>query len=126
MHGDIEVARSHCLAMRAVIIHHLGGREDGEALGKLREMSRNAAAAIDDVDCTSLLSSVEDDGADLFSKSGHLKWATTHVSGAYFLRLQILRELDAFDARLLQLEATRNAAAARSTANSSSDRRSPG
>ena len=33
MHGDIEVARSHCLAMRALIIHHLGGRENGEALG---------------------------------------------------------------------------------------------
>ena len=126
MHGDIEVARSHGLAMRALIIHHLGGRENGEALGKLREMSRKAAAAVDDVDCKSLLSSVEDDGADLFSKSGHLKWATTHVSGANFLRLQILRELDALDAQLLQLEATRNAAAARSTSNSSSDRRSPG
>src|SRR5258706_8382663 len=123
MHKDIEVARTHCLAMRALIIHHLGGNENGEALGKLREMSRKAAGAIDDVDCTSLLSSIEDDGADLFSKSGHLKWATTQVSGAYFLRLQILRGLDAFDARLLQLEAARNAAAARSTANSPSDRR---
>jgi hypothetical protein len=126
MHRDIELARSHCLAMRALIIHDLGGHENGEALGKLRELSRKAAAAVDDVDCKSLLSSVEDDGADLFSKSGHLKWATTHVSGAYFLRLQILRELDAFDARLLQLEAPRNAAAARSTDNSSSDRRSSG
>lgn len=112
--------------MRALIIHNLGGHENGEALSMLREMSRKAAAAIDDVDCKPLLSSVENDGADLFSKSGHLKWATTHVSGANFLRLQILRELDAFEARLLQLEATGNAAAARLTANLSSDRRSSG
>lgn len=126
MHRDIEVARKHCLAMRALIIHNLGGHENGEALSMLREMSRKAAAAIDDVDCKPLLSSVENDGADLFSKSGHLKWATTHVSGANFLRLQILRELDAFEARLLQLEATGNAAAARLTANLSSDRRSSG
>ena len=107
MHRDIEVARKHALAMRALIIHHLGGHENGEALGKLREMSRKAAAAIDDVDCKALLSSVEDCGANLFSKSGHLKWATTLVSGVDVLTLQILRELDAFQARLLQLEATR-------------------
>jgi hypothetical protein len=111
--------------MRALIIHHLGGHEDGETLSKLREMSRKAAAAIDDVDRKSLLRLVDGYGADLFSKSGHLKWARTHVSGADFLRLQILRELDAFHARLLQLEATRNAAA-RLAANLPPDRPSSG
>jgi hypothetical protein len=111
--------------MRALIIHHPGGRKDDETLSKLGEMSRKAAAAVDDVDCKALLSAVDGYGADLFSKSGHLKWMSTQVSGTDFLRLQILRELDAFHARLSQLEATRNAAAGRA-ANLRPDRRSSG
>jgi hypothetical protein len=102
--------------MRALIIRHPGGHVDDETLSKLREMSQKAAAAVDDVDCKSLLWVVDGYGAELFSKSGHLKWARTHVSGPDFLRLQILRELDAFHARLSQLEATRNAAAERAGA----------
>jgi hypothetical protein len=47
------------------------------------------------------------------SRNEHLKWAQAQISGADFLRLQILRELDDFHARLLllQLEAIRNEAA---------------
>src|SRR5882672_3442480 len=110
---DLETARKHYSAMRDLIIHHHGGSWNEQALGKLRDLSRMAAAAIDDSDCKRLLSAVDGYGADLFSESGHLKWAQTPISGADFLRLKILRELDAFHARLLQLqfEATRNEAA---------------
>jgi hypothetical protein len=99
--------------MRDLIIRHRGGSRNEQALGKLRDLSRKAGAAIDDSDCKSLLSAVDGYGADLFSESGHLKWAQTPVSGAEFLRLKILRELDAFHARLLQLqlEAIRDEAA---------------
>ena len=106
MPRDMEAARRQCLEMRALIIHHPGGHENGDALGKLRDLSRQAGASADDSDCALLLSSVEDDGAELFSTSGHLKWATRQVPGADVLRLKILRELDAFQARLSQLEAT--------------------
>jgi hypothetical protein len=113
--------------MRDLIIHRRGGSRDERALGKLWDLSRKAAAAIDDGDCKRLLSAVDSYGADLFSDSGHLKWARTKISGADFLRLQILRELDDFHARLLQLqfEATRNAAAGLA-ANLRPDRRSSG
>src|SRR5712691_2958203 len=113
--------------MRDLIIHQRGGQRDEKALGNLRDLSRKAAAAVDDIDCKSLLSAVDDYGADLFSESGHLKWARAQMSGADFLRLQILRELDDFHARLLQLqfEATRNEAA-RLGANMRRDRRSSG
>jgi hypothetical protein len=98
--------------MRDLVIRHRGGSRDERVLGKLRDLSRKAAAAIDDGDCRSLLSAVEGYGAQLFSESAHLKWARTEMSGAHFLRLQILRELDALHMRLLQLqlEATRYAA----------------
>jgi hypothetical protein len=110
---DLETARRHYSAMRNLIIQYRGGSRDERTLEKLGDLSRKAAAAIDDKDCMQLLSAVEGYGADLFSESGHLKWARTEMPGARFLRLQILRELDAFHARLLQLqfEATRNEAA---------------
>ena len=111
--SDLETARRHYSALRDLIIRHRGGSRDERTLGKLWDLSRKAAAAIDDSDCRSLLSAVEGYGAQLFSESGHLRWARTEMSGAHFLRLQILRELDAFHMRLLQLqlEATQDVAA---------------
>ena len=117
---DLATARRHYAAMRDLIIRHRGGSPDERALGRLWDLSRKAAAAIDDGNCRSLLSAIEGYGAQLFSESGHLKWARTEMSGAHFLRLQILRQLDAFHMRLLQLqlEATQDAAAALATASS--------
>ena len=121
---DLAAARKYYSAMRDLIIRHRGGSRNEQALGKLRDLSRKAAAAIDDRNGKSLLSAVDDYGADLFSESGHLKWAQTPVSGADFLRLKILRELDAFHARLmqLQLDAIRNEST-RLAANLHPDRR---
>jgi hypothetical protein len=42
---------------------------------------------------------------DLFSASAHENWATRQLSGTDFLRLQILRVLDAFRDRLTYLQA---------------------
>jgi hypothetical protein len=99
--------------MRDLIIRHRGGAPDERVLRRLWDLSRKAAAAIDDGNSRSLLSAVEGYSAQLFSESAHLKWARTEMSGAHFLRLQILRELDAFHMRLLQLqlEATQDVAA---------------
>jgi hypothetical protein len=105
---DIETARRHYAAMRDLIIRHRGGSPDDRVLRRLLDLSRKAAAAIDDGNCRSLLSAVEGYSAQLFSESGHLKWARTEMSGAHFLRLQILRELDAFHMRLLQLQLEAN------------------
>jgi hypothetical protein len=107
---DVEAARRHYVALRDLIVHHRGGWRDVKALAKLWGMSRKAAGAVEDRDCQKLLLAVENYGADLFSESGHLKWARAQMSGTEFLRQQMLRELDAFHARLLQLEATTNAA----------------
>ena len=124
---DVETARKYYSAMRNLIINHRGGSRDERTLERLGDLSRKAAAAIDDSDCKRLLSAVDGYAADLFSESGHLKWARAEMRGAHFLRLQILRELDAFHARLLQLqfETTRDAAA-RLAANMRPDRRSSG
>ena len=76
---DLETARKHYSAMRDLIIRHRGGSRNEQALGKLRDLCRKAAAAIDDRNGKSLLLAVDGYGADLFSESGHLKWAQTPV-----------------------------------------------
>lgn len=111
---DLENARKHYQEIRELIIHHPGAWPDEKSLRELRDMCRAAAAAVDDAECKERLSAIEDYGADLFSVSGHQKWARKQMSGADFLRLQMLRDLDAFHARLFILEATRNALARQS------------
>src|SRR2546430_14062469 len=53
---DLETARRHYGAMRDLIIRHRGGSLDERVLGKLLDLSRKAAAAVDDGNCRSLLS----------------------------------------------------------------------
>ena len=73
---DVETARKHYSAMRNLIINHRGGSRDERTLERLGDLSRKAAAAIDDRNGKSLLLAVDGYGADLFSESGHLKWAS--------------------------------------------------
>jgi hypothetical protein len=70
----------------------------------LRELCRLAAAAVNDADCATPLASIEGYAVDLFSTSDHDKWARKSTSGPVFLRLQMLRELEWFRARLFVLE----------------------
>src|SRR2546422_4922968 len=86
---DLETARKHYGAMRDLIIRHRGGSLDERVLGKLWDLSRKAAAAVDDGNCRSLLSAGESYGAPPFSESGHLKSARARMSGAPFLTLPI-------------------------------------
>jgi hypothetical protein len=109
-YADIDAAKKHYSAMRELIIHHRGGWNDEPLRIRLQQMSLQAADAVSDSESRLLLSGIDDYAADLFSETGHQKWARKQMSGADFLRLQILRDLDAFHARLFQLEASRNAA----------------
>ena len=76
---DLATARRHYAAMRDLIIRHRGGSRNEQTFGKLSELSRKAAAAIDDRNGKSLLLAVDGHGADLFSESGHLKWAQMQI-----------------------------------------------
>src|SRR2546428_7981474 len=84
---DLETARRHYGAMRDLIIRHRGGSLDERVLGKLLDLSRKAAAAVDHGNFRSLLSAVEGYGAQLFSESGHLQIAPPRKSRAPFLML---------------------------------------
>src|SRR5437764_12003714 len=98
---DVETARKHYSAMRNLIINHRGGSRDERTLERLGDLSRKAAAAIDDSDCKRLLSAVDGYAADLFSESGHLKWARAEMRGRHFRRLLFWRGVDGVYGRIV-------------------------
>ena len=93
-------ALGHCSRLRDLILHRRGGGVDAAALRTFQELSRAAARAADDSECTELMRSAAQYASDLFSESAHRKWAKGNVSGAYILRLCILGDLNEFCERL--------------------------
>jgi hypothetical protein len=105
---DIEEARRRHVALKEMFAHH---RRDWsvrpDELRRVEELCREAAAAINDAQCGERLGIVRNYAAELFSSGAHRKWAADSISGAEFLRLQILKALDSFHSRLYSIEAIR-------------------
>src|SRR2546427_12163588 len=81
---DLETARRHYGAMRDLIIRHRGGSLDERVLGKLLDLSRKAAAAVDDGNCRSLLSAGEGYRRQPFFGTRPPKRAPTEKAGPPF------------------------------------------
>ena len=107
---DIEQARRHHGDMKEVFAHH---RADwtarGDELRRVEELCREAASSINDPQCREEMGIVGDYAAELFARGEHRKWESESMSGAEFLRLQILKALDSFHSRLYSIEAIRRA-----------------
>jgi len=110
-HTDLDAARSHYSTLRDLIIHHEGGWADKESLLKVERLCRLVKDAVDDAECRARMESIQAFANDLYSTTGHLRWTRKETSGADFLRLWILRELDASWGRLSLLEAMRRGGA---------------
>src|SRR3954465_9633088 len=107
---DIEEARRRHAALKDVFAHHRGNWSAGdEELRRVEEFCREAATSIDDAQCREEMGIVGDYAAELFSRGEHRKWESESMSGAEFLRLQILKALDSFHSRLYSIEAIRRA-----------------
>ena len=107
MYPDLEEAHRQYSALRELVILRPGGWADEETLRRAKALCHAARHTVDDPSCRTILAEVDSLLAALYSKDGHLKWQHTRTSGRDFLRLSILRELNAFDARLLELEEIR-------------------
>jgi hypothetical protein len=107
---DIDEARRSHAALKDVFAYH---RADwtarGDELRHVETLCREAAAAIGDAQCREEMGIVGDYAAELFARGEHRKWASESMSGAEFLRLQILKALDTFHSRLYSIEAIRRA-----------------
>jgi len=107
---DIEEARRRHGALKETFAHHRGDWSCGaEELRRVEEFCREAAAAINDAQCREEMGIVGDYAAELFARGEHRKWESESMSGAEFLRLQILKALDSFHSRLYSIEAIRRA-----------------
>jgi hypothetical protein len=104
---DLDDARKQHAALLEIVIHNRGGWSDRMSLGRIIELCRTASSAIDDQECRRAVALVAAYAADLFSEQAHQKWDRGSISGADFLRLEILRALHAFNLRLTGIEAAR-------------------
>lgn len=98
-YADLFIAAKHCQLMRDLVIVHTGGWHDDPSLRQMHDMAAAAASAVDGKECKDFAAAITHLSTDLFSASGHEKWAHGRTSGADFLRLRILREIKAFQDR---------------------------
>lgn len=107
---DLREVRQYYSVLRELVIHRPGGWDDVESRAKVAELCKAGIAALDDPECRERLQAVEAHAARLFSGEGHLKWGRKSMSGADYLRLQILIALEAVNTRLFFIDALRNKA----------------
>src|SRR5688500_19706770 len=103
MQTDLDEARNHHALLRQLVERHSGAASDFRALRRVLDLCRRAAEAIDDRYCRDKLRLVEDFAAELFSHSEHDKWRRESLSGADFLKAQILGALEQFHCRQVRL-----------------------
>lgn len=89
-----------------------GGWDDAVSREKACGLCQSAIASLDDPECRERLRLAERYATELFSADGHRKWDRKQMSGADYLRLQMLIALEAVNTRLFFIAALRDRQAA--------------
>jgi hypothetical protein len=105
--SDLNEVREHYATLRELFILNPGGWDDSNSLARVEQLCRAGMAALADGECRQRLARVEAQAAELYSRNAHERWARRTMSGADYLRLQILITLEALNARLCLLKALR-------------------
>jgi hypothetical protein len=104
---DLNEVRDCYARLRELVIHNAGGWEDVDSRAKVDRLCDAAIVALDDDECRERLGAVRTQARELFSREGHLKWSRRNMSGADYLRLQILIALEAVNTRLFFIDTLR-------------------
>jgi hypothetical protein len=104
---DIKQVRETYVTLRELVIQNPGGWDDVASRSKVERLCDAGSVAIEDSECRARLRSVANQAAELYSRTGHLKWSRAKMSGADYLRLQMLIALEALNTRLFFLSALR-------------------
>ena len=104
---DLTQVRDCYARLRELVIHNAGGWEDVDSRSKVERLCSTAMQALEDSETRERLRTVQSQAGDLFSREGHLKWSRRNMSGADYLRLQILIALEAVNTRLFILDTLR-------------------
>ena len=107
-HKDIKEVRDCYAALRELVIHNSGGWDDAASREKVQRLCATGIAALKDEECHSRLRAILSQAAELYSGDGHRKWARASMSGADYLRLQILIALEALNTRLFFVDTQRS------------------
>lgn len=94
------IIEEHCSKLRELILLQPGGWNDTRSLERFEMLLAAAAARCSDHNCRELIRTIGERAGDLFSEQEHRRWAQGQTSGADYLRLQILRDLDTLAAHL--------------------------
>jgi hypothetical protein len=109
---DILTLRNCYSALREFVIRNPGGSDDADMRAKVERLCEAGAATLDDAEVRERLRSVLWRARDMYSSDGHRKWERPHMSGAEYLRLQILIDLEGLNTRLFFIDARRERASA--------------
>ena len=111
IHKDLKELREHYATLRELVVHNAGGWDDAESCARVEALCAAGMSALDDAECLQRLRSIVMQAKDLYSEDAHQKWARKNMSGADYLRLQILIALEALNTRLFFIDTLRNRAA---------------
>lgn len=98
--------------LRELVIRNPGGWDDADSRDRIEALCNAGIAALDDAECHNRLRTVEEQARELYSRGSHRAWQRTNMSGADYLRLQILIALEAVNTRLFYIDALRGRQAA--------------
>jgi hypothetical protein len=104
--------RAHYVTLRELVIRHTGGWDDPDTRARVEGLCGEAIALFEDAECRAHLRSVCVHARQLFSRDGHFMWRRKTMTGADFLRLQMLIVLESLNSRLLLIESERSRRAA--------------
>ena len=108
MYSDITQVREHYATLRELVMQRSGGCDDAEARARIEDLCEAGMAALDDLECHQRLRTVREQAAELYSADAHLKWTRKNMTGADYLRLQILVALEDLNSRLFFIETLRD------------------
>jgi hypothetical protein len=112
VYKDLKEVREYYSTLRELVMRHAGGWDDADSRIKVDGLCGAGMAALEDLECRERLRAVRAQATELYSRDGHLKWGRASMTGADYLRLQILIALEAINTRLFFIETLRNRAAA--------------
>lgn len=102
---DVAEGRRLYAALRELFARHAGAGPDFRALARVLSLCDAASRAIDDAYCREKLRLVAEYAAEMLSQRDHARWGRDSVSGAEFLRQQVMNALELYASRLYSLQA---------------------
>ena len=97
---DLKELRACYSRLRDLVIQNSGGWDDAQTRARIETLCQGGMDALDDAECRAQALAALGDG--------HNKWARKNMSGADYLRLQMLISLEALNTRLFFIDTLRS------------------